>query len=226
MWFHDRQDAGDQLAAALRPYRARQPYVLAIPRGGVVVGYVVARELAAPLDVVVPRKLRAPGNPELAIGAVAHDGTLYLDQALMSTLQVDDEYLRHEAAEQTEEIRRRMRLYRGDRPLPDLTVRTAIVIDDGIATGATMIAALRAVRAMRPQRVVAAIPVAPPDGAQRLGGEADDVLCLHRPGMFYAVGQFYDDFAQTTDDEVIALLRRRDAERAADGEQAGSGPDR
>jgi len=226
VWFRDRQEAGEQLAAALRPYRERQPYMLAIPRGGVVVGYVVARELGAPLDVIVPRKLRAPGNPELAIGAVAHDGTLYLDQALVSSLRVDEEYLRQEASEQTEEIRRRMHLYRGDRPLPDLMARTAIVVDDGIATGATMIAALRAVRAMRPERVVAAIPVAPPDGAQRLGGEADEVLCLHRPGMFYAVGQFYDDFAQTTDDEVIAFLRRRDAERAAEGEQASSGPER
>ncbi len=224
VWFRDRQDAGEQLAAVLRPYRERQPSVLAIPRGGVVVGYVVAKELGAPLDVIVPRKLHAPGNPELAIGAVAHDGTVYLDQALVSSLRVDEDYLRHEASEQTEEIRRRMRLYRGDRPLPDLTARTAIVIDDGMATGATMIAALRVVRAMRPQRVVAAIPVAPPDGAQRLGAEADDVVCLHRPVMFYAVGQFYDDFAQTTDDEVIALLRRREAERAADGEQASSGP--
>lgn len=221
MWFRDRQDAGEQLAAALQTFRDRQPYVLAIPRGGVVVGYVVATALAAPLDVLVPRKLRAPGNPELAIGAVAHDGTIYLDQALVHSLRVDDEYLRREAAEQTEEIHRRMRLYRGDRPLPDVTKQVALVVDDGIATGATMIAALRAVRAMRPQQVVAAIPVAPPEGAQRLSSEADEVVCLHRPVMFYAVGQFYDNFGQTTDAEVIALLRRREAEVAAGGPPTG-----
>jgi predicted phosphoribosyltransferase len=224
MFFRDRQDAGRQLAVALQVYRERRPCVLAIPRGGVVVGYVVAAALGAPLDVIVPRKLRAPGNPELAIGAVAHDGTLYLDEALMSSLRVNEEYLRHEAAEQTEELRRRMHLYRGDRPLPDLAGRTAVVVDDGIATGATMIAALRAVRGMHPQRVVAGIPVAPPDSAQRLRAEADDVICLHTPFMFYAVGQFYDNFAQTTDDEVIALLRRREAELAGEPGAAGAGP--
>ncbi len=225
MLLRDRQDAGEQLAVALQAYQERRPCVLAIPRGGVVVGYVVAAALGAPLDVIVPRKLRAPGNPELAIGAVAHDGTIYLDGALVTSLRVSEDYLRREAAEQMEEIRRRMHLYRGDRPLPDVAGRTAVVVDDGIATGATMIAALRAVRAMHPQQVVAGIPVAPPDSAQRLRGEADDIVCLHTPFMFYAVGQFYDDFAQTTDDEVIALLRRREAELGGGPEVSGAGPD-
>ncbi len=210
MLFRDRREAGEQLAAALQVYRERRPSVLAIPRGGVVVGYAVAAALDAPLDVVVPRKLRAPGNPELAIGAVAYDGTVYLDEALVGTLRVADDYLRDEIAQQTGEVLRRMHLYRGDRPPPDLSGRTAVVVDDGMATGATMIAALRAVRAMRPDRVVAGIPVAPPDSTERLRGEADDVVCLHAPPIFYAVGQFYDDFAQTTDEEVTALLRQRE----------------
>ncbi len=224
MLFRDRREAGEQLAAALQAYRERRPSVLAIPRGGVVVGYAVAAALDAPLDVVVPRKLRAPGNPELAIGAVAHDGTVYLDDALASTLRVSDEYLQDEIAQQTGEVLRRMQLYRGDRPPPDLSGTTAVVVDDGMATGATMIAALRAVRAMRPDRVVAAIPVAPPDSVERLRGEADDVVCLHTPSIFYAVGQFYDDFAQTTDEEVTAILRRRAAEVTAGPRAWGLGP--
>lgn len=209
MIFRDRREAGWQLAVALAAYRDRKPFVLAIPRGGAVVGYEVAVALAAPLDVIVPRKLRAPFNPELAIGAVAHDGSVYLDTPLISSLRVSDEYLQDEVAQQTEEVHRRMRSYRGDRPPPMLVGTTAIVVDDGIATGSTMIAALRAVRAMRPQRVVAAIPVAPPEGVSRLREEADDVICLATPPMFYAVGQFYEDFGQTSDDEVVALLQRR-----------------
>lgn len=212
MIFHDRREAGQQLARALAHYHDRRPFVLAIPRGGVVVGYEVAKALEAPLDVVVPRKLRAPFNPELAVGAVAHDGSVYLDSPLVSHLDVTEGYLREEQARQLEEIRRRMLLYRGERPPAVLEATTAIVVDDGIATGSTMIAALRATRAARPARLVAAIPVAPPEGAAMLRREADEVICLHTPPMFYAVGQFYIEFAQTDDDEVIALLRRREEE--------------
>ncbi|MBI2122694.1 MAG: phosphoribosyltransferase [Armatimonadetes bacterium] len=210
MIFQDRREAGQQLAEALAHYRDRQPVVLAIPRGGVVVGYEVAKALGAPLDVVIPRKLRAPYNPELAIGAVAHDGSVFLDSPLVSHLDVTDEYLREETARQLEEIRRRMQLYRGDRPAPVLEGTTSIIVDDGIATGSTMVAALRATRAARPAGLVAAIPVAPAEGVAMLRREADDVICLHTPPMFYAVGQFYMDFAQTDDEEVIALLRQRD----------------
>src|SRR5436309_5797780 len=224
MLFRDRRDAGEQLSAALRIYRDRRPHVLAIPRGGVVVGYEAAVALHAPLDVVIPRKLRAPGNPELAIGAVAHDGTVYLDEALAAALRVADDYLQAEIAEQSVEIRRRMLLYRGDRPPPALSGSVAVVVDDGIATGSTMIAALRAVRAMRPAWLVVAIPVAPADGVHRLHAEADDVACLHSPPVFYAVGQFYENFAQTTDDEVIALLRQRETELKDRPLASGSGP--
>lgn len=212
MTFRDRRDAGQRLAEALQGLRGRRPFVLAIPRGGIVVGYEVARALDAPLDVVVPRKLRAPFNPELAIGAVAHDGSVYLDAPVAGSLKVADEYLKEEIAYQLEEIRRRMRLYRGDRPPPDLTGRAASVVDDGIATGSTMIAALRATRAAGPATLVAAVPVAPPEGVEALRREADEVVCLFTPMLFYAVGQFYDNFAQTSDEEVIALLRRREQE--------------
>ena len=217
MTFRDRREAGRRLAEALNGYRPRRPFILAIPRGGIVVGYEVAVALDAPLDVVVPRKLRAPYNPELAVGAVAHDGSVYVDSPLVSSLRIPEEYLKEETATQLEEIRRRMTVYRGDRPQPELTGRVAIIVDDGIATGSTMIAALRAVRGMKPEAVVAAIPVAPPEGVESLRAEADDVVCLYTPTLFYAVGQFYDDFAQTTDDEVVFLLRRREQEIEAWG---------
>ncbi len=219
MTFQDRREAGRQLAvalAALAAYRDRRPFVLAIPRGGVIVGYEVEKAHGAPLDVVVPRKLRAPFNPELAVGAVAHDGSVYLDSPLVSHLDVTEEYVRVETARQLEEIRRRMQIYRGDRPPAVLEGTTSIVVDDGIATGSTMIAALRATRAARPAHLVAAIPVASAEGVAMLRREADDVVCLYTPPMFYAVGQFYVDFAQTDDAEVVELLRRRDEELKGD----------
>lgn len=217
MTFRDRREAGRQLAEALKSYRTRRPFILAIPRGGIVVGYEVAVGLDAPLDVVVPRKLRAPYNPELAVGAVADDGSVYLDSPLVSSLRIPEEYLKEETATQLDEIRRRVALYRGARPQPALAGHAVVVVDDGIATGSTMIAALRAVRGMGPAAVVAGIPVAPPEGAESLRGEADEVVCLYTPTLFYAVGQFYEDFAQTTDDEVVFLLRRREQEIEAWG---------
>ena len=217
MTFRDRREAGRRLAEALSGYRRRRPFILAVPRGGIVVGYEVAVALDAPLDVVVPRKLRAPYNPELAVGAVAHDGSVYFDSPLVSSLRIPEAYLKEETATQLDEIRRRMTVYREDRPQPELAGRAAIVVDDGIATGSTMIAALRAVRGIKPDALVAAIPVAPPEGVESLRAEADDVVCLYTPTLFYAVGQFYDDFSQTTDDEVVFLLRRREQEMEAWG---------
>ena len=209
MSFRDRVEAGRQLAGVLHGYRDRRPFVLAIPRGGVVVGYEVAVALDAPLDVIVPRKLHAPNNPELAIGAVAHDGSVYVDPDLIHSLRISEAYVQEEVARELAEIRRRMQLYRGDQPAPVLHGHAAIVVDDGIATGSTMIAALRAARAMTPARLVVAVPVAPADGVRRLSLEADEVYCLLTPEIFYAVGQFYEDFGQTTDDEVVQLLQRR-----------------
>lgn len=210
MIFADRRDAGRRLAAALSHLRDRRVCVLAVPRGGVVVGREVADAFQVPLEVIVPRKLRAPTNPELAIGAVAEGGAAFVDEEFVPT--VGARYLEQEIDAQLVEIARRVQAYRGSRPLPDLGGRCAIVVDDGIATGATMIAALRAARGLRPAHLVAAVPVAPPDGLVRLAQEADEVVCLAAPPVFHAVGQFYADFTQVEDREVIALLKRTQAE--------------
>ncbi len=207
MTFADRRDAGRRLAAALDHLRDRRPYVIAVPRGGVVVAREVAAALQAPIDVIVPRKLRAPYNPELAVGAVAEGGAVFIDEEIARGIGAA--YLEQEIAVQRGEIARRVQVYRGTRRLPHLSGRTAIVVDDGIATGATMVAALRAVRALAPDRLVAAVPVAPPDGIARLAREADEVVCLAAPPVFYAVGQFYEDFTQVDDSEVVRLLAAR-----------------
>ncbi len=203
MVFTDRRDAGRHLAAALDHLRDQDPVVLAVPRGGVVVGREVAERLGAPLEVIVPRKLRAPYNPELAIGAVAEGGAAVLDEMSHG---VSAAYLEQETEAQRAEIARRVKAYRGGRPLPSLAGRTVIVLDDGIATGATLIAALRAVRAMGPAHLVAAVPVAPSESVARMAREADEVVCLSAPEFFQAVGQFYEDFTQVDDAEVVALL--------------------
>ncbi|MDI6771174.1 MAG: phosphoribosyltransferase family protein [bacterium] len=203
MVFTDRRDAGRHLAVALEHLRDRDPVVLAVPRGGVVVGREVAERLGTLLEVIVPRKLRAPYNPELAIGAVAEGGEAVLDEMAHG---VGAAYLEQEIEAQRAEIARRVKAYRRGRPLPSLAGRTVIVLDDGIATGATLIAALRAVRAMAPSHLVAAVPVAPPESVARLAKEADEVVCLSAPEFFQAVGQFYEDFTQVEDAEVVALL--------------------
>jgi putative phosphoribosyl transferase len=206
MRFADRADAGRRLAEALQPTRDAQPLVLAIPRGGVVVGAEVARGLDAPLDVVVPRKVRAPGNPELGLGAVA-TGVRVLDDGLIARLGVGRGYLDEEIALELREIGRRERTYREDRPRATVDGRTAIVVDDGIATGGTAVAALRWTRAQGPSRVVLAVPVAPPQTLERLAREADDIVAIATPAPFVAVGEWYERFDQTTDAEVIRLLR-------------------
>lgn len=210
MLFVDRRDAGRRLAAALAHLRDRRPIVIAVPRGGVVVGHEVATHLGAPLDVIVPRKLRAPFNPELAIGAVAEGGAVFIDEGIARGIGAP--YLEQEIAAQRAEIARRVRVYRGDRAVAPVDGRVAIVVDDGIATGATMIAALRAVRASEPARLVAAVPVAPAEGIARLAREADEVVCLAAPAVFHAVGQFYQNFAQVDDRQVTALLAEQQAE--------------
>jgi putative phosphoribosyl transferase len=206
MRFVDRSDAGQRLAEALESTRDARPVILAIPRGGVVVGAEVARVLDAPLDVVVPRKVRAPGNPELGLGAVA-TGVRVLDAGLIERLGVGEAYLEEEIALELREIVRRERTYREDRPRADVEGRTAIVVDDGIATGGTAVAALRWTRAERPARVVLAVPVAPPQTLDRLSREADEIVAIATPAPFVAVGEWYQRFDQTTDAEVVRLLR-------------------
>jgi putative phosphoribosyl transferase len=205
MRFADRAEAGRSLADALERFRDDDAVVLAIPRGGVVVGAEVARHLGAPLDVVVPRKIRAPGNPELGLGAVAH-GVRVLDEVLISRLHVTASYVEDEMSRGIREIERRERVYRGDRRATPVRGRPAIVVDDGIATGGTAVAALRWTRSQEPSRVVLAVPVAPRATVRQMEGEADDVVVLATPEPFLAVGEWYARFDQTSDDEVVRLL--------------------
>jgi len=206
MRFQDRRDAGEQLARQLGTLGLGPATVLAIPRGGVIVADAIVRTFGWPLDVLLPRKLRAPRNPELAFGAVTEDGTIFLDARLARTLHVTDEYLREEIADQIAEIARRRLAYRGTRPEPDLRSRTAVLVDDGLATGATAIASVRMLRHRLAREVSVAIPVGPPEAVRRLEAEADRVICLVRPTEFTAVGEFYEDFRQTDDEEVVACL--------------------
>jgi len=207
--FADRQDAGAALADRLAHYRGSDTLVLGLPRGGVAVAAEVARVLDADLDVVVARKLGSPLSSELAIGAVTADGARVLDDRLIRALGVSDRYLEAVSSRESAEARRREHLFRGTRPAPRIVSRTVLVVDDGLATGATMRAALRAVRQQRPARLVAAVPVGPPDTCQALGAEADEVICLETPEDFAAVGNYYRDFHQLNDDEVVGLLTTR-----------------
>jgi putative phosphoribosyl transferase len=204
--FTDREDAGRQLADLLSDLQGQDVVILAIPRGGVEIGAVVATALGAPLDVVIPRKVGAPGNPELGLGAVAGDVEV-LDQRLIKVLGVSQDYLRQEIESQQEEIRRRSVAYRGDRPPVSLEKSVAVVVDDGVATGGTAAAALRWARAGGASRVILAVPVAPAEAAERLRREADEVRILATPEPFYAVGQWYESFPQVGDERVVRLLR-------------------
>jgi putative phosphoribosyl transferase len=206
--FADRIDAGARLARALGDV-PRDALVLGIPRGGVVVARAVADELGLELDIILARKLGAPANPELAIGAVGPDGSVVLDETVISMLHgVPEDYVKAEAARGVGEIRRRDALYRAGRPGLDVTGRTCVIVDDGIATGSTARAACLWARRAGATEVVLAVPVAPARGVEALGAVADRVICLHAPDEFYAVGQWYATFTQITDDEVIAALNR------------------
>jgi len=214
--FVDRQDAGRRLAAALARWREARPVVLGLPRGGVPVAYEVALALEAPLDVLVVRKLRAPEQPELGLGAVT-DGDhpeAILNEQIVGALRVPEAYLRREIAAQLAEVRRRQARFRGGRPAIPLAGRTAIVVDDGVATGGTVRAAIRGLRRASPRTVVLAVPVAAADAVPGLEAAADAVVCLAAPEDFTAVGQYYDDFREISDAEVIACLERA-ARRAA-----------
>lgn len=206
--FEDRLDAGRRLAAALARYKGRNPLVLAIPRGAVPMGRVVADELGGELDVVLVRKLRAPGNPEFAIGSVDETGWAYIADYAPQT-GATDSYIEQEKRAQLETIRRRRAEYTPIHPPVDPKGRIVIVVDDGLATGATMISALHSLRQRGADTLVCAVPVAPPDTLDKVAGYCDEVVCLEAPEQFYAVGQFYYSFPQVEDDEVATVLAGR-----------------
>ena len=206
-FFRDRRDAGRQLAAHLKAYAGRSDVtVLALPRGGVPVGYEVAKALGAPLDVLVVRKLGVPQQPELAMGAIASGGARYLVDDAFWDARVDPSALREVEERERAELARREKLYRGTRAPLQVDGRIVILVDDGIATGASIRVAAMALRSLHPRHIVVAVPVAPVYTAQRLGDAVDEFVCVHESRSFYAVGQFYDDFGQTTDEEVRELI--------------------
>jgi putative phosphoribosyl transferase len=208
-YFRDRRDAGRQLARELRDYAGRSDVlVLALPRGGVPVAYEVAQALGAPLDVFIVRKLGLPQYQELAIGAIASGGVRVLNDALIRMAGVSQSDIEAVTAAEERELNRRLRRYRGDRPFPEIAGRTVILIDDGLATGSTMQAAVTALRQDRPAAIVVAVPTAPPETCDAFRGLVEDIVCAVTPEPFYGVGLWYQDFSQTSDEEVHELLER------------------
>lgn len=220
MIFRDRRDAGEKLAYKLAAYANRDDVlVLALPRGGVPVAYEVAKRLNAPLDVFLVRKLGVPGHEELAMGAIASGGTRVLNQDVVGPLRIGEETIEDVARVEQIELERREREYRGSRQISSVAGRTVILIDDGLATGATMRAAVAALRQQGPKELIVAVPVSSPETCAELRDEADEVVCAVTPRPFYGVGMWYSDFSQTTDEEVSRLLR---AGRPAGPRDSGS----
>lgn len=225
MVYRDRRHAGAELGRALHAYAGRDDVtVLALPRGGVPVGYEVAQALSAPLDVFVVRKLGVPGHEELAMGAIASGGVRVLGDAVIGMLGIDAAAVEAVARREQAELQRREQAYRAGRAPLDVEGRVAIVVDDGLATGSTMRAALQALRRLGPQRLVAAVPVAAPGSCEALRGEADEVVCVQSPARFRGVGQWYEDFSQTGDEEVRALLATAPAPRTGSRAEHGTAP--
>jgi putative phosphoribosyl transferase len=217
MLFRNRREAGRAVAGQLAQYASRPGVVvLALPRGGVPVGFEVAEALAAPLDVFLVRKLGFPGNEEFAMGAIASGGVRVVNEALLRRYGIPAAAVDRVVEQEERELRRRERLYRGNRPALELKGRTAILVDDGLATGSSMQAAVKAVRSRGPERIVVAVPVGPTESVRELARMADEVACVATPEPFLAVGRFYDDFQQVGDEEVAQLLE--EAARARDGE--------
>lgn len=204
--FQDRQETGQKLAQKLKPYQAEHPLILALPRGGVPIGFEVAKALKATLDVLVVRKLGAPWDPELGVGAVA-PGVQILDEASLHTLAIKPSSMTPILDKEIQEMNRRIHLYRQDADFPSLTGRTVILVDDGLATGMTTRAAIEAVKKLNPSKVILAVPVGPISTVAALKKLVDVLICLESPSPFYAVGSFYKNFPQVSDEEVISLLK-------------------
>jgi len=222
--FANRRSAGRQLSVRLQHIREERPVVLALPSGGVPVGFEIAEGLDAPLDIVLVRKIGVPWQPELALGAVVNgaDPQTIINRNLAAELAIDEDYITSEAARQLQEIERRRKVYRGNRPPVPLAGRTVIVVDDGIATGSTARTALRAIRNAGARKIVLAVPVAPKDALDELQTEVDEIICLSTPSPFFAVGAHYAEFGQLVDADVISLLKERQeamarAESRSDG---------
>jgi putative phosphoribosyl transferase len=206
--YRDRFDAGRKLAPLLSRYAGNNTLVLALPRGGIPVGYEVARALHAPLDVILVRKLGVPGQEELAMGAIASGGLRVISEDVVEALGIPDRSIAEVAANEEHELQRQERAYRGDRPLPEIQSRTVILIDDGLATGATMRAAVLVLQTQQPGQVIVAVPFAPRETCEALRTEADEVICALTPESFMAVGEAYQNFSQVSDEEVRELLHR------------------
>lgn len=209
MIFKDRQDAGQKLAQALKKYKdQKDTLILALPRGGVVTAFEIAKELNLPLDLVVPRKIGAPDNEEYAIGAITESGEGIFNQEVIDSLGIPKEYLNKKIAEEKKEAQRRLKTYRQDRPILNLANKTVIIVDDGIATGLTMRAAIKSIKENKAQKIIVAVPVSAKDSLKEIGKEVDQIICLDAPLFFGAVGAFYHDFGQTSDEEVIELMKQ------------------
>lgn len=205
--FADRKEAGAALAAELEKRGIENGVVMAIPRGGVVVGAEIARRLQLPLDLIIPRKIGAPQSPEMAVGAVTQDGTAIIDHSILKRLGLDENDLAGKIEQEVREIKRRMHKYRGSGDYPDHTGKEIILVDDGVATGSTVLAAIRSLyKLFQPSKLILAVPVAPPEVMARLREEVDEAVCLEEPEIFYAVGQFYQDFKQVSDREVTEII--------------------
>ncbi|QFU83115.1 phosphoribosyltransferase [Natronorubrum aibiense] len=204
--FRDRTDAGARLAVELREREIDADIALAIPRGGLPLGRAVADELEIPLDIVVAKKIGAPGNPEYAIGAVASDGSTWRNEDAIGRTDSDEAYFQRRREEEAESARQKADRYRGDRDAPDLTGKTVVVVDDGVATGSTVMACLKTLNETDADRIVLAVPVGPPESIAALEDEADEVVCLETPRGFMGVGQFYERFGQVSDEEAMAYL--------------------
>ncbi|MDA4120070.1 MAG: phosphoribosyltransferase family protein [Thaumarchaeota archaeon] len=209
MLFRNRVEAGRKLAGALMEFKGKDVVVLGIPRGGVVVANEVAKALGAPLDIVVTRKIEAPGEPEYALGAVTQEGDVIMDRQAAESLGASPAYLDDQVRKKKEEVKERMKRLRGDAPYPRLEGKIVVIVDDGIATGSSVSAAVMSVKKRKPKEVVVAVPVAPADAVEMLAGEGARVVCLETPGPFLAIGEFYGDFDQVEDLEVKRILEER-----------------